>query len=69
VSKSGVILYEISMSLIELVGEKRRNNLVCLKSNRIEIKTLRDFLTRGKEFLKKRRTNLEKKEIMWLFQG
>jgi hypothetical protein len=69
VSKSGVILYEISMSLIELVGEKRRNNLVCLKSNRIEIKTLRGFLTRGKEFLKKRRTNLVKKEIMWLFQG
>jgi len=64
-----VILYEISMSLIELVGEKRRNNLVCLKSNRIEIKTLRDFLTRGKEFLKKRRTNLENKEIMWLFEG
>ena len=64
-----MILYEISMSLIELVGEKRRNNLVCLKSNRIEIKTLRGFLTRGKEFLKKRRTNLVKKEIMWLFQG
>jgi hypothetical protein len=55
------------MSLIELVDEKRRNNLVCLKSNRIEIKTLRGFLTRGKEFLKKRRTTLEKKEIMWLF--
>jgi len=57
-----VILYEISMSLIELVDEKRR-----MKSNRIEIKTLRGILTRGKEFLKKRRTNLEKKEIMWLF--
>ena len=57
-----MILYEISMSLIELVDEKRR-----MKSNRIEIKTLRGILTRGKEFLKKRRTNLEKKEIMWLF--
>lgn len=66
-NNSSVILYEISMSLIELVDEKRRNNLVCLKSNRIEIKTLRGFLTRGKEFLKKRRTTLEKKEIMWLF--
>ena len=57
-----MILYEISMSLIELVDEKTRNNLVCLKSNRIETKIPREFFYKRKGVLEKRRTNLEKKE-------
>lgn len=55
-----VILYEISMSLIELVGEKRRNNLVCLKSNRIEIKTLERFSYKRKGVLEKEKNKLRK---------